>query len=40
MEKVKQSLMGLQDLHRTEMASWREDGKMRNMHPGSSRKTD
>jgi hypothetical protein len=31
---------GLQDLHLTEMASWREGGKTRDVHLGSSRKTD
>ena len=31
---------GLQDLHLTEMASWRESGKTRNVHLGSARKMD
>jgi hypothetical protein len=31
---------GLQDLHLTEMASVREGGKTRNVHPGSARKMD
>jgi len=29
---------GLQDLHLTEMASWREGDKTRNVHLGSARK--
>ena len=33
-------LEGQQDLHLTEMASWREGGKTRNVHLGSVRKMD
>jgi hypothetical protein len=31
---------GLQDLHLTEMASWREGDRTRNVHLGSARKMD
>jgi hypothetical protein len=31
---------GLQDLHLTEMASWRKGDKTRNVHLGSTRKMD
>ena len=39
MKKVKQSRMGSKT-YTYWMASWREDGKTRNVHLGSSRKMD